>query len=156
MGSITVWLTCLTFLDWTKLVNLYLIQQKQSGWILTGQTGGQPYSNTSPYKVSECSLDQYMSIWSVNTNGSNNIQSEAIVSIKDIIIQTNYNYNDNAVTSANNRFLLMAISWKQFTFVVFPHLQVVSLEAAAVVTVNKETKKRMKKQTQRIIFQPKT
>ena len=31
-----------------------------------------------------------------------------------------------------------------------------SLEAAVVVTVNKETKKRMKKQTRRIIFQPKT
>ena len=58
-GSITIWLTsCLTGLDSTKLVNLYLIQYKQSSRILTSQAGGQPYSNTSPYKVSECSLYQ--------------------------------------------------------------------------------------------------
>ena len=56
-GSITVWLTfCLTGLDSTKLVNLYLIQHKQSNRILTSQTGGQSYSDTSPYEVSECSL----------------------------------------------------------------------------------------------------
>ena len=41
----------------TKLVNLYLIQRKQSSWILTSQTGGQPYSDTSPYKLSERSLN---------------------------------------------------------------------------------------------------
>ena len=52
-GSITVPLTsCLTGLDSTKLVNLYLIQHKQSSWILNIQTGGQSYSDTSPYKVS--------------------------------------------------------------------------------------------------------
>ena len=44
-GSISVWLTsCLTALNSTKLVNLYLIQRKQSSWI---QTGGQLYSDTS-------------------------------------------------------------------------------------------------------------
>ena len=30
-------------LDSTKLVNLYLIQHKQSSWILTSQTGGHWY-----------------------------------------------------------------------------------------------------------------
>ena len=46
-GSITIWLTsCLTGLDSTKLVNLYLIQHKLNSWILTIQTGGQPYSDT--------------------------------------------------------------------------------------------------------------
>ena len=60
MGSITVRLTsCLTGLDSTKLVNLYLIQHKQSSWILTGQTVGQPYSDTSPFKVSECFLAKW-------------------------------------------------------------------------------------------------
>ena len=55
--SITVRLTpCLTSLDLTKLSNLYLIQQKQSIWILTSQTGGLLYSDTSPCNVSECSL----------------------------------------------------------------------------------------------------
>ena len=49
--------SCLTGLDLNKLVNLYLsIKQKQSDWILTSQTGGQLYSDTSSYKVSECSL----------------------------------------------------------------------------------------------------
>ena len=48
--------SCLTGLDSTKLVNLYLIQYKKSNWILTSQTGGQPYSDTSPYAVSMCSL----------------------------------------------------------------------------------------------------
>ena len=57
-GSITVRLTsCLTGLDSIKLVNLYLIQHKKSIWILTGQTGGQTYSDTSPYELSECTLD---------------------------------------------------------------------------------------------------
>ena len=56
-GSITVCLTsCLTGLDSTILVNNYVIQHKQSSWIVTSQTGGQPYSDTSTYKVSECSL----------------------------------------------------------------------------------------------------
>ena len=58
-GSITVWrvTSCLIGLDSTNHVNLYLIQHKQSSWILTSQTGGQPpYSDTSPHKVSECSL----------------------------------------------------------------------------------------------------
>ena len=50
--SITVWLiSCLSGLDSTKLVNLYLIQHEQSS-----QTGGQPYIDTSQYDVSECSL----------------------------------------------------------------------------------------------------
>ena len=56
-GNITVWLTsCLTGLASTKLVNLNRIQHKQNSKILTSQTGGQPYSDTSPCKVSECSL----------------------------------------------------------------------------------------------------
>ena len=56
-GSITVCLTsCLTGLDSTILVNNYVIQHKQSSWIVTSQTGGQPYSDTSTYKLSECSL----------------------------------------------------------------------------------------------------
>ena len=56
-GSITVWLTsCLTGLDLTQLVNVYLIQHNQIRWILTSQTGGWPCSDTCLYKVSECSL----------------------------------------------------------------------------------------------------
>ena len=56
-GSITVLLaSCLTGLDLIKLVNLCLIQHKQSSWILTSQTGGQLYSDASPYEVSYCSL----------------------------------------------------------------------------------------------------
>ena len=48
---ITVWLTsCSTGFDSTKLVNLYLIHYKQSSWIRTSQTGGQPYSDTSLMK----------------------------------------------------------------------------------------------------------
>ena len=48
---------CLTGLDSTKLVNLYLIQQsKAAESYFNSQTGGQPYSDTSPYKVIECSL----------------------------------------------------------------------------------------------------
>ena len=51
-GSIIAWLTsCLTGLDSTKLVNLYQIQHKQSRWILTSETGGQPYNDTSPNEV---------------------------------------------------------------------------------------------------------
>ena len=49
--------SCLTGSDSTKLVYLYLIQYKQSSWILTSQPGGQSYSDTSPYKVSYWSLD---------------------------------------------------------------------------------------------------
>ena len=51
-GRITVRLTCLTGLDSAKL----LIQQKQSSWILTCQTGGQLCSDTSPHEVRQCSL----------------------------------------------------------------------------------------------------
>ena len=47
-----------TGLDSTKLVILYLIQQKQSSWILTSQTGGHLYSDTSSHEVSEFSLDK--------------------------------------------------------------------------------------------------
>ena len=58
-GTITVWLTsCLTGLDLTKQVNLLLIQHKQSSWIQTNKTGRQPYSDTSPYEVNECSLQK--------------------------------------------------------------------------------------------------
>ena len=47
--SITVWLTsCLTGLDMAEQVNLLLIKHEQSSWIQTSQTGGQPYSDTSP------------------------------------------------------------------------------------------------------------
>ena len=56
-GSITVQLTsCLIGLDSTKLVNLFWIPHEQSSWILNSQTGGPPCSDTSPYKVRECSL----------------------------------------------------------------------------------------------------
>ena len=58
-GSITVLLTsCLTGLDLTKLVNVYLIQHNQTRWILTSQTLGQQYSDTSPEEVSGCSLNK--------------------------------------------------------------------------------------------------
>ena len=40
-------------------LNVLWIKHKRSSWILTSQTGGQPYSDTSPYKVSEYSLDVY-------------------------------------------------------------------------------------------------
>ena len=47
MGSITVQLTpWLTGLDSIKIVILYLIKHEQSS-----QTGGQLYSDTSPFKV---------------------------------------------------------------------------------------------------------
>ena len=56
-GSITVWLTsCLTGLDLTKQLNLLIVFIWQKGWIQTSQIGGQPHSDTSPCKVSECSL----------------------------------------------------------------------------------------------------
>ena len=41
-------LSCFAF---AELETYYLF-----GQIQTSQTGGQPYSNTSPYEVSECSL----------------------------------------------------------------------------------------------------
>ena len=57
-GSITVQLTsCLTGLDLAKQVNQLLIKLKQSSRFQTIPTGGQPYSNTYPYEVSECSLE---------------------------------------------------------------------------------------------------
>ena len=56
-GNITVWLTsCLTGLDSAVLLNWNNKQTCLFGQILTGQTGGQAYSDISPYKVSECSL----------------------------------------------------------------------------------------------------
>ena len=45
---------------WNKL----LIKYKKSSWIQTGQKGGQPYSNTSPFKVIECSLAYFINIYS--------------------------------------------------------------------------------------------
>ena len=56
-GNITVQLTsCLTGLDSAFLLNWNYKQICLFGQILTGQTGGHPYSDISPYKVSECSL----------------------------------------------------------------------------------------------------
>ena len=56
-GNITVQLTsCLTGLDSAVLLNWNYKQICLFGQILTGQTGGQPYSDISPYEVSECSL----------------------------------------------------------------------------------------------------
>ena len=56
-GSITVWLTSgLTGFDSAAL---FMFNQQQIylfGQIQTSQTGGQLHSDTSPYKVSECSL----------------------------------------------------------------------------------------------------
>ena len=50
--SITVWLTsCLTGLDLAKRVNVLWIKRKQSSWILTSKTGGQPYTDSSSCKV---------------------------------------------------------------------------------------------------------
>ena len=50
-GCITVQLTsCLTGLDSTKLVNLYLVQHKQSSWIQTNKTGGQLYITYLPLR----------------------------------------------------------------------------------------------------------
>ena len=46
--SIAVRLTsCFTCLDMTMQVKIFLIQHKQSSWIQTKYTGGQPYSDTS-------------------------------------------------------------------------------------------------------------
>ena len=54
--SITVWLTsCLTGLDLAVLLYWNYQQIYLFGQILTGQTRGQPYSDTSLYKVRECS-----------------------------------------------------------------------------------------------------
>ena len=56
-GSIIVWLvSCLTGMDSAAL---FMFNQQQIylfGQIQASQTGGQRYSNTFPYKVSECSL----------------------------------------------------------------------------------------------------
>ena len=53
-GNISVWLTsCLTGLDSAVLLNWNYKQICLFGQILTGQTGGQTYSDISPYKVSE-------------------------------------------------------------------------------------------------------
>ena len=59
-GSITVRLTiCFTCSDSSAL--LLLIEQHINliGWIHTSETGGQPYCDTFPYKVSEYSLAQW-------------------------------------------------------------------------------------------------
>ena len=57
-GSITVRMTSsLTGFDLTEQVKLLLfIQQKQSSKSQTSKTGGQQYTDTSPYEVSEYSL----------------------------------------------------------------------------------------------------
>ena len=56
-GSITVWLTsCLTDQDSAALLLLIQIDIYKFGRIQTSQTRGQPYSETSPYKVRESSL----------------------------------------------------------------------------------------------------
>ena len=56
-GSITVRLTsCLTGEDSAALLVVNQIKIYKFGQISTSQTGGQPYSDTSPYEVSECSL----------------------------------------------------------------------------------------------------
>ena len=58
--SITVQMTsCLTGLDLTKHVKLLFIHHKQSSWNETNKTGGQPYSDTSSYKVSEYYFTEY-------------------------------------------------------------------------------------------------
>ena len=56
-GSITVQLTsCLTGFDSAALLMFNQQQIYLFGWIQISQIGGQLYSDTSPYKVSECSL----------------------------------------------------------------------------------------------------
>ena len=58
MGSITVWLTsCLTGLNLDSAALLMFKQQIcLFGQIQNSQSGGQSYSDSSPYKESECSL----------------------------------------------------------------------------------------------------
>ena len=59
MDIITERLTsCLTGLDFAEQVNLLLIKHKQIILIQTSQTGGQPFSETSPYEW----LDLFISI----------------------------------------------------------------------------------------------
>ena len=51
-GRITVRLTsCLTGLDLAEQLNMLLMKYKQGSWIQIRQTGGQPYSDTSPYEI---------------------------------------------------------------------------------------------------------
>ena len=38
-------------LDLAKQANLFTVSIQQNSWIQTSQTGGQPYSDISPYKV---------------------------------------------------------------------------------------------------------
>ena len=58
MGSITVQLTSrFTGLDSAALFMLNYMQIYKFGRTQTSQTGGQPCSDTSPFKVSECSLN---------------------------------------------------------------------------------------------------
>ena len=53
-GSITVWLTsCLSGLDSAALLMLNQQQIYLFGQIKSSQTGGQQYSDTSPYEVCE-------------------------------------------------------------------------------------------------------
>ena len=67
-GSFAVQLTlCLTALQCKNYTHIYLF-----GWIQTSQPGCQSYNDTSPYKVSECSVMQnkcfeaLISIWIFN------------------------------------------------------------------------------------------
>ena len=58
-SQMTVWLTsCLTGLDSAVQLNRNFKQICLFGQNLTGQTGGQLYSEISSYEVSECSLTQ--------------------------------------------------------------------------------------------------
>ena len=54
-GGIAVWLIyCLTGLDLAR--QPLFIEHNQSNFILTNKTGVHLYCETTPYKVSECSL----------------------------------------------------------------------------------------------------
>ena len=52
-------------LDLAKQANLFTVSIQQNSWIQTSQTGGQPYSDISPYEVNECSL-----MWLFGTVGT--------------------------------------------------------------------------------------
>ena len=55
--SMTVWLTSsLISLDLAKQLNLKIVWVQQNSSIPTSQIGGNPYNDTSPYEVSECSM----------------------------------------------------------------------------------------------------
>ena len=73
-----------SFSDYTVLYDK--IQIYKFGWIQTSQTGGQVYSDISPYKVSECSLLQlstFQRSW-VDSSGADTLGRKVLRNLQAI------------------------------------------------------------------------